>query len=76
LFFSGASPARQPNCPPGTPLKNKRNRGGPRSWAEPRVEDVDAQETTLRFRQEVFDDQGTLIETHGKYPVDKGHQKV
>ncbi len=38
--------------------------------------EVDAQETTLRFWQEVYDDQDRLVEVHEKYPVDKGHQKV
>jgi len=37
---------------------------------------VDANETTLRFWQEIYDDQGNLVEVHEKYPVDKGHQKV
>ncbi len=37
---------------------------------------VDAQESTLRFWQEIYDDQGKLVEVHEKYPVDKGHQKV
>ena len=26
--------------------------------------------------EEIYDDQGKLRETHEKYPVDKGHQKV
>jgi len=38
--------------------------------------EVDANETTLRFWQEVYDDQGKRVETHEKFPVDKGHQKV
>ena len=33
-------------------------------------------ETTLRFWQEIYDDAGRLVETHEKFPVDKGHQKV
>jgi len=37
---------------------------------------VDAQEVTQRFWQEIYDDQGKLVEAHEKYPVDKGHQKV
>jgi hypothetical protein len=40
------------------------------------VKEVDADETTVRFRQEIYDDQGTLVEIHEKYPVDKGHQQV
>ena len=38
--------------------------------------EVDAQEATLRFWQEIYDDQGTWVQTHEKFPVDKGHQKI
>ena len=37
---------------------------------------VDAAENTVRFWQEIYDDQDKLIEIHEKYPVDKGHQKL
>ena len=37
---------------------------------------VDADEATLSFWQEIYDDHGALIETHEKYPVDKGHQNA
>jgi hypothetical protein len=37
---------------------------------------VDAQEITLRFWQEIYDEQDTLVEVHQKYLVDKGHRKV
>ena len=33
-------------------------------------------EITVRFWQEIYDDQGTLVEIHEKYPVDKGHRKL
>ena len=45
-------------------------------WLARYCKDVDANETTLRFWQEIYDDQGRLVEVHEKYPVDKGHQKV
>jgi hypothetical protein len=35
---------------------------------------VDADETTLELLQEIYDDNGTLIERHQKYPVDSGHE--
>jgi hypothetical protein len=38
--------------------------------------EVDASKKTRRFWQEVYDDQGRLVETHEKYPVDEGHRKV
>ena len=45
-------------------------------WRARYLKEVDAQETTLRFWQEIYDDQGNLVEIHEKYPVDRGHQKV
>ena len=38
------------------------------------VKIVDAQERTVQFFQEIYDDNGRLIETHQKFPVDSGHQ--
>ena len=45
-------------------------------WRARYLKEVDAQETTLLFWQEIYDDQGKLVEVHEKYPVDRGHQKV
>ena len=45
-------------------------------WLARDGKEVDANETTLRFWQEIYDDQGKLMETHEKFPVDKGHKKV
>jgi hypothetical protein len=45
-------------------------------WRAYYYKEVDAQEATLRFWQEIYDDQGRLVEIHEKFPVDKGHQKV
>ena len=45
-------------------------------WRALYLKEVDAQETTLLFWQEIYDDQGKLVEIHEKYPVDRGHQKV
>ena len=45
-------------------------------WRARYFKEEDAQETTLRFWQEIYDDQGKLVETHEKYPVDRGHQEV
>jgi hypothetical protein len=44
-------------------------------WRARDVKQVDAQEDTVRFWQEIYDGQGKLVEIHEKYPVDKGHQK-
>jgi hypothetical protein len=40
------------------------------------MKEVDADEITVRFWQEIYDDQDKLVEIHEKYPVDKGHQQV
>jgi hypothetical protein len=49
---------------------------GRRGWGARYIKEVDAQEITLSFWQEIYDEQGTLVEVHEKYPVDKGHRKV
>jgi hypothetical protein len=49
---------------------------GRRGWKAHYVKEVDADENTVRFWQEIYDDQGKLVEIHEKYPVDKGHQQV
>lgn len=45
-------------------------------WRARYLKEVDAEEITLRFWQEIYDDKGNLAEIHEKYPVDRGHQKV
>ena len=45
-------------------------------WRGHYLKEVDAHETTLLFWQEIYNDQGDLVEIHEKYPVDRGHQKV
>ncbi|MHC4307934.1 MAG: hypothetical protein ACYSR7_04850 [Planctomycetota bacterium] len=49
---------------------------GRSGWFSRYVKEVDNKENTIRFFQEVYDGNGRLIETHHKYPEDKGHQKV
>ncbi len=49
---------------------------GRQGWRARYVKEVDAAETTLRFWQEVYDEQAQLVEIHEKYPVDKGHRKA
>lgn len=44
-------------------------------WLARYLKEVDADETTTCFWQEIYDDTGRLVETHEKFPVDKGHQK-
>jgi hypothetical protein len=49
---------------------------GRQGWRDRYLKEVDAGEQTLRFWQEIHDEQGKLVEIHEKYPVDKGHQKA
>lgn len=49
---------------------------GRQGWRARYLKEVDANEVTIRFWQEIFDEQGKLTEIHEKYPVDKGHQKA
>ena len=49
---------------------------GRQGWLARYLKEVDENDSTLRFWQEIYDDQGKLVEVHEKYPVDTGHQKV
>ncbi len=45
-------------------------------WKVRYVKEVDSEEETTRFAQEIYDASGRLTEVHEKYPVDLGHRKV
>ncbi len=45
-------------------------------WKARYVKEVDVNEVTVRFYQEIYDETGKLVEVHHKYPLDRGHQKV
>jgi hypothetical protein len=45
-------------------------------WTARYVKEVDASENTVKFYQEIYDQDGRLVEIHEKYPIDKGHSKV
>lgn len=49
---------------------------GRRGWQARYVKIVDANENTVAFRQEIYDEGGQLVEIHEKFPVDKGHRPV
>jgi len=49
---------------------------GRNGWRARYVKEVDAEEKTTRFGQEIYDSNGQLVEIHTKYPVDTGHQKA
>ena len=49
---------------------------GHHGWRARYLKEVDANENTVRFWQEIYNDSGQLVEIHEKYPLDKRHQKV
>lgn len=49
---------------------------GRSEWKAIYFKEVDQDETTIRFRQEIYNEQDELVEVHEKYPEDKGHQQV
>jgi len=49
---------------------------GRSGWKARYVKEVDVDEKTIRFYQEIYNETGKLIEIHEKFPKDKGHQKV
>ena len=49
---------------------------GHHGWRARYLKEVDADENTVRFWQEIYDDTGVLVEIHHKFPVDRGHQNV
>lgn len=49
---------------------------GKSGWKAIYLKIVDKDEETLSFYQEIYDEEGTLVEIHEKYPEDKGHKKL
>lgn len=45
-------------------------------WKAIYFKTVDADEATVRFWQEIYNENNDLVEIHEKYPRDKGHQPV
>jgi len=37
---------------------------------------VDVSERTEKFYQEIYDENGRMVEIHEKYPFDRGHLRV
>ena len=40
------------------------------------IKEVDANENTVRFLQEIYDASGHLVAVHEKFPVDLGHKQL
>ena len=49
---------------------------GRQGWRARYLKEVDGAEKTTRFWQEIYDQRNRLVETHEKYPVDRGHRKT
>lgn len=49
---------------------------GKLGWKAKYLKEVNSEETTLKFWQEVYDENNVLREIHEKYPVDRGHKKI
>jgi len=45
-------------------------------WKARYLKRVDKNEITILFWQEIYDEKGTLVEIHEKFPEDKGHRKI
>ena len=45
-------------------------------WRARYVKVVDLDEKTVLFFQEIYDEEGELVEIHEKFPLDKGHRKT
>ena len=49
---------------------------GHHGWSARYLKEVDSEENTLRFWQEIYDEHSILQETHEKFPDDQGHRNV
>ena len=49
---------------------------GKLGWKAKYLKEVNKEEVTTRFWQEIYDQNNILKEIHEKYPLDKGHQKL
>lgn len=45
-------------------------------WKARYVKEVDAQEETVLFVQEIYNPDGERVEWHQKFPEDTGHQRI
>jgi len=45
-------------------------------WFAIYEKNVDKDENTILFTQYIYDENGTLKESHQKYPIDTGHKKL
>lgn len=50
--------------------------GGKFGYKSRYIKEVNSNEETLKFYQEIYDENGVLVEIHEKYPINKGHKKL
>lgn len=48
---------------------------GRMKWRARYLKEVDRDERTVRFWQEIYDERGMLVEVHEKFPIDRGHRR-
>ena len=61
---------------PGGGRRYQQDVPGKLGWLARYYKEVDAEENTVRFWQEIYNEAGKLVEIHEKFPVDKGHRVV
>ncbi len=49
---------------------------GKLGWKAKYLKEVDKDEITIKFWQEIYNEKDLLVEIHEKYPIDKGHIKL
>ena len=49
---------------------------GRSQWKAIYFKEVNQDETTVRFWQEIYNEKNELVEVHKKYPEDRGHQRT
>ena len=49
---------------------------GRHGWLARYIKEVNKMEETVGFYQEIYDNKGSLVEIHEKFPADKGHIKA
>ena len=61
---------------PGTGRKYWIDVQGRHGWKARYVKEVNEQEETIMFYQEIYDSNGNLVDVHEKFPADKGHRRI
>ena len=49
---------------------------GKHGWKARYVKEVNSNEETVKFYQEIYNEKSELVEIHEKYPEDKGHVNI